>query len=78
MPLFQLDKASKSEYYPCSKNIFVFQMDMKTVPLNPNEIRALVSANLSDISVESKDFKCSCVCDPPLPPPRVSFRSIFI
>ncbi|XP_048781568.1 testis anion transporter 1 isoform X9 [Lagopus muta] len=60
------------------KNYLLHKMDMKTVPLNPNEIRALVSANLSDISVESKDFKCSCVCDPPLPPPRIPYTEKLV
>ncbi|XP_042743974.1 testis anion transporter 1 isoform X5 [Lagopus leucura] len=60
------------------KNYLLHKMDMKTVPLNPNEIRALVSANLSDISVESKDFKCSCVCDPPLPPPRIPYTQKLV
>ncbi|XP_031464500.1 testis anion transporter 1 isoform X2 [Phasianus colchicus] len=53
-------------------------MDMKTVPLSPNEMRALVSASLSDISVESKDFKCSCVCDPPLPAPRIPYTEKLV
>ncbi|XP_052558409.1 testis anion transporter 1 isoform X7 [Tympanuchus pallidicinctus] len=60
------------------KNYLLHKMDMKTVPLNPNEIRALVSANLSDISVESKDFRCSCVCDPPLPPPRIPYTEKLV
>ncbi|XP_040508723.1 testis anion transporter 1 isoform X8 [Gallus gallus] len=53
-------------------------MDMKTVPLNPHEMRALVSASLSDTSVASKDFKCSCVCDPPLPPPRIPYTEKLV
>lgn len=51
-------------------------MDMKAVPLDESEMRALIS--LSDTAVERKDLECSCVCDPPLPPPTVSFKSLFI
>uniref|UniRef100_A0A803YC38 Solute carrier family 26 member 8 n=1 Tax=Meleagris gallopavo TaxID=9103 RepID=A0A803YC38_MELGA len=60
------------------KNYLLHKMDMKTVPLNPSEMRALVSSSLSDISVESKDFKCSCVCDPPLPPPRIPYTEKLV
>ncbi|XP_031464501.1 testis anion transporter 1 isoform X3 [Phasianus colchicus] len=60
------------------KNYLLHKMDMKTVPLSPNEMRALVSASLSDISVESKDFKCSCVCDPPLPAPRIPYTEKLV
>ncbi|XP_040508719.1 testis anion transporter 1 isoform X6 [Gallus gallus] len=60
------------------KNYLLHKMDMKTVPLNPHEMRALVSASLSDTSVASKDFKCSCVCDPPLPPPRIPYTEKLV
>ncbi|XP_021232671.1 testis anion transporter 1 isoform X8 [Numida meleagris] len=60
------------------KNYLLHKMDMKTVPLNPNEMRALVSASLSDTSVESRDFKCSCVCDPPPPPPQVPYTEKLV
>ncbi|XP_021232672.1 testis anion transporter 1 isoform X9 [Numida meleagris] len=59
-------------------NVPPLSMDMKTVPLNPNEMRALVSASLSDTSVESRDFKCSCVCDPPPPPPQVPYTEKLV
>lgn len=74
---FQLVEVSKI-YYLCNKTIFLFQMDMKAVPLDQSEMRDLISDSWSDSSLERKDFECSCVCDQPLPPPRVSFKSTFI
>ncbi|XP_068275630.1 testis anion transporter 1 [Nyctibius grandis] len=47
-------------------------MDMKAVPLDESEMRALISLTLSDTAVGGRDLKCSCACNPPLPPPRNS------
>ncbi|NXK56352.1 S26A8 protein, partial [Chauna torquata] len=60
------------------KNYLLRKMDMKAVPLDQSEMRTLISASLSDTSVESKDFKCSCVCDPPLPPPRTPYTEKLV
>ncbi|KAM9217481.1 LOW QUALITY PROTEIN: testis anion transporter 1 [Leptosomus discolor] len=53
---------------------YLLHKDMKAVPLDESEMKALISLCLSDTAVERKDLKCSCVCHPPLPPPRVSFK----
>ncbi|NXC37726.1 S26A8 protein, partial [Penelope pileata] len=53
------------------KRYLLHKMGLKTVPLKPSELRALISDSLLDASVESKDFQCSCVYDPPLRAPRV-------
>lgn len=48
------------------------------MPLDQSEMRDLISDSWSESSLENKDFECSWVCDQPLPPPRVSFKSTFI
>ncbi|XP_055675929.1 testis anion transporter 1, partial [Falco peregrinus] len=48
------------------KTYLLHKTDMKAVPLDESEGRA---------GVERKDLKCSCVCHPVLPPPRISFKS---
>ncbi|XP_035203257.1 testis anion transporter 1 isoform X2 [Oxyura jamaicensis] len=53
-------------------------MDMKAVPLDQSEMRAFISDSSSDTSLESRDFKCSCVCDQPLPPPRVPYTAKLV
>ncbi|XP_040391669.1 testis anion transporter 1 isoform X4 [Cygnus olor] len=53
-------------------------MDMKAVPLDQSEMRAFISASSSDTSLESKDFKCFCVCDQPLPPPRIPYTAKLV
>ncbi|KAM6398809.1 LOW QUALITY PROTEIN: testis anion transporter 1 [Rhynochetos jubatus] len=53
------------------KTYLLHKMDVKAVPLDECETRALISPSLSDTTVERKDLKCSCVCDPPLPAPRI-------
>ncbi|XP_035749647.1 testis anion transporter 1 isoform X4 [Egretta garzetta] len=55
------------------KTYLLHKMDMKAVPLDESEMRAFISLNLSDTAAERKDLKCSCVCDPPLPPPRIPY-----
>ncbi|NWQ95471.1 S26A8 protein, partial [Burhinus bistriatus] len=58
------------------KTYLLHKMDMKAVPLDESEMRALIS--LSDTAVERKDLKCSCVCNPPLPPPRVPYTEKLV
>nr|XP_013052493.2 testis anion transporter 1 isoform X4 [Anser cygnoides] len=60
------------------KNYLLRKMDMKAVPLDQSEMRAFISASSSDTSLESKDFKCSCVCDQPLPPPRIPYTAKLV
>ncbi|XP_076213933.1 testis anion transporter 1 isoform X1 [Aptenodytes patagonicus] len=60
------------------KTYLLHKMDMKAVPLDESEMRALISLNLSDTAVERKDLKCSCVCDPPLPPPRIPYTEKLV
>uniref|UniRef100_A0A8C6Z161 Solute carrier family 26 member 8 n=1 Tax=Nothoprocta perdicaria TaxID=30464 RepID=A0A8C6Z161_NOTPE len=52
------------------KSYLLNKMDMKAVPLDENEMRALISVSLSDTTVQGKDFKCACVCNQPEPTPR--------
>ncbi|NXA27388.1 S26A8 protein, partial [Ibidorhyncha struthersii] len=58
------------------KTYLLRKMDMKAVPLDESEMRALIS--MSDTAVERKDLKCSCVCDPPLPPPRIPYTEKLV
>ncbi|KAM6040747.1 LOW QUALITY PROTEIN: testis anion transporter 1 [Theristicus caerulescens] len=60
------------------KTYLLHKMDMKAVPLDESEMRALISFSLSDTAVERKDLKCSCVCDPPLPPPRIPYTEKLV
>uniref|UniRef100_A0A8C3CB49 Solute carrier family 26 member 8 n=1 Tax=Cairina moschata TaxID=8855 RepID=A0A8C3CB49_CAIMO len=53
-------------------------MDMKAVPLDQSEMRDLISDSWSDSSLERKDFECSCVCDQPLPPPRIPYTARLV
>ncbi|KAM6458373.1 testis anion transporter 1 [Liasis olivaceus] len=50
------------------------KMDMKAVPLDENEMRALISVSMSSVKGQNKDLNCTCVCDPPEPLPRVPYR----
>ncbi|XP_062451223.1 testis anion transporter 1 [Rhea pennata] len=60
------------------KNYLLRKMDMKAVPLDENEMRALISVSLSDTTVRGKDFKCACVCDPPEPAPRIPYTEKLV
>ncbi|KFV01710.1 Testis anion transporter 1, partial [Tauraco erythrolophus] len=60
------------------KTYLLHKMDMKAVPLDENEMRALISLNLSDTAAEGKDLKCSCACDPPLLPPRIPYTEKLV
>ncbi|XP_064354249.1 testis anion transporter 1 isoform X4 [Dromaius novaehollandiae] len=60
------------------KNYLLRKMDMKAVPLDENEMRALISVSLSDTAVQGKDLKCACVCDPPEPAPRIPYTEKLV
>ncbi|XP_065505794.1 testis anion transporter 1 isoform X2 [Caloenas nicobarica] len=60
------------------KTYLLHKMDMKAVPLDESEMRALISLSVSDTAVERKDLKFVCVCDPPLPPPTVPFTEKLV
>ncbi|XP_062834372.1 testis anion transporter 1 isoform X3 [Anolis carolinensis] len=60
------------------KRYILRKMDMKAVPLNEHEMRALISQSMSTIRGQNKDLKCSCVCDPPEPLPRVPYTEKLI
>ncbi|KFQ59005.1 Testis anion transporter 1, partial [Pelecanus crispus] len=60
------------------KTYLLHKMDMKAVPLDESEMRALTSLSLSDAAEERRGLKCSCVCDPPLPPPRIPYREKLV
>nr|XP_021136789.1 testis anion transporter 1 isoform X3 [Columba livia] len=55
------------------KTYLLHKMDMKAVPLDESEMRALISLSVSDTAVERKDLKFICVCDPPLQPPTIIY-----
>ncbi|XP_029138959.1 testis anion transporter 1 [Protobothrops mucrosquamatus] len=56
------------------KKYILKKMDMKAVPLDENEMRALISISMSSVKGQSKDLNCACICDPPEPIPRVPYR----
>ncbi|XP_067323202.1 testis anion transporter 1 [Anolis sagrei] len=60
------------------KRYILRKMDMKAVPLDENEMRALISHSMSTVKGQSADLKCSCVCDPPEPLPRVPYTEKLI
>ncbi|XP_071673959.1 testis anion transporter 1 isoform X3 [Patagioenas fasciata] len=60
------------------KTYLLHKMDMKAVPLDESEMRALISRSVSDTTVERKDLKFICVCDPPLPPPTAPFTEKLV
>ncbi|XP_075030302.1 testis anion transporter 1 isoform X4 [Calonectris borealis] len=60
------------------KAYLLHKMDMKAVPLDESEMRALISLSLSDTAVERKDLKCSCACHSPLPPPRIPYTEKLV
>ncbi|NWU70089.1 S26A8 protein, partial [Pterocles burchelli] len=62
----------------CFKNYLLHKMDMKTLPLDESEMRAFISHSLSDTAVERKDLRCSCVCDPPQPPPLIPYTEKLV
>uniref|UniRef100_A0A8C8VKJ4 Solute carrier family 26 member 8 n=1 Tax=Pelusios castaneus TaxID=367368 RepID=A0A8C8VKJ4_9SAUR len=60
------------------KSYLLNKVDMKAVPLDENEMRALISVSLSSIGMERKDLKCACVCDPPEPLPRIPYTEKLV
>ncbi|KFW76941.1 Testis anion transporter 1, partial [Phalacrocorax carbo] len=60
------------------KTYLLHKMDMKAVPLDESEMRALISLSLSDVAEERKDLKCSCVCERPPPPPRIPYTEKLV
>ncbi|KAH0618616.1 hypothetical protein JD844_017991 [Phrynosoma platyrhinos] len=54
------------------------EMNMKAVPLDENEMRALISVSMSSVKGQKKDLNCVCVCDPPEPLPRVPYTEKLI
>ncbi|XP_035417405.1 testis anion transporter 1 isoform X4 [Cygnus atratus] len=76
MKMLELGQIPNTNIY---RSLSVYRaMDMKAVPLDQSEMRAFISASSSDTSLESKDFKCSCVCDQPLPPPRIPYTAKLV
>ncbi|KAJ7332717.1 hypothetical protein JRQ81_014897 [Phrynocephalus forsythii] len=55
------------------KAFILKKMDVKAVPLDECEMRALISVSMSSVKGRDKDFNCACVCDPPEPLPRVPY-----
>uniref|UniRef100_A0A8C3S0F9 SLC26A/SulP transporter domain-containing protein n=1 Tax=Chelydra serpentina TaxID=8475 RepID=A0A8C3S0F9_CHESE len=60
------------------KGYLLHKMDVKAVPLDENEMRALISVSLSSTGMEKKDLKCACVCDPPEPLPRIPYTEKLV
>ncbi|XP_074833535.1 testis anion transporter 1 isoform X2 [Carettochelys insculpta] len=60
------------------KDYLLHKMDMKAVPLDENEMRALISVSLSSTGMERRDLKCACVCDPPEPLPRIPYTEKLV
>ncbi|NWI10642.1 S26A8 protein, partial [Crypturellus soui] len=60
------------------KSYLLKKMDMKAVPLDENEMRALISVNLSDTSVQGKDFQIACACNQPEPTPRIPYTEKLV
>ncbi|NWH45988.1 S26A8 protein, partial [Fregata magnificens] len=60
------------------KTYLLHKMDVKAVPLDESEMRALISPSLTDTAAERKDLKCSCACDPPLSPPRIPYTEKLV
>ncbi|XP_028589301.2 testis anion transporter 1 isoform X3 [Podarcis muralis] len=54
------------------KSYILHKMDLKAVPLDENEMRALISVSMSSVR-QKKDLNCTCVCEPPEPLARVPY-----
>nr|XP_028589302.1 testis anion transporter 1 isoform X3 [Podarcis muralis] len=61
------------------KSYILHKMDLKAVPLDENEMRALISVSMSSVR-QKKDLNCTCVCEPPEPLARLchTFQNIGI
>ncbi|XP_070605066.1 testis anion transporter 1 [Erythrolamprus reginae] len=60
------------------KKYILKKMEMKAVPLDENEMRALISVSMSSVKGKNPDLKCACVCDPPELIPRIPYREKLI
>ncbi|NXU55431.1 S26A8 protein, partial [Turnix velox] len=58
------------------KTYLLHKMEMRAVPLDESERRSPVSE--SDAAGGGEDVKCSCVCRPSLPPPRVPYMEKLV
>ncbi|XP_066480710.1 testis anion transporter 1 [Tiliqua scincoides] len=71
--IFQCCSSISSANMKHFKNYILQKMNMKAVPLDENEMRALISVNMPTSGGQNKDLHCACVCDPPEPLPRVPY-----
>uniref|UniRef100_A0A8D2Q2N2 SLC26A/SulP transporter domain-containing protein n=1 Tax=Varanus komodoensis TaxID=61221 RepID=A0A8D2Q2N2_VARKO len=74
--IFQCCASISSANMKHFKAFILQKMDMKAVPLDEHEMRALISVSMSSVKGKNKDLNCACVCDPPEPLPRV--RDFFV
>ncbi|KAF7244513.1 Testis anion transporter 1, partial [Varanus komodoensis] len=71
--IFQCCASISSANMKHFKAFILQKMDMKAVPLDEHEMRALISVSMSSVKGKNKDLNCACVCDPPEPLPRVPY-----
>ncbi|XP_077189836.1 testis anion transporter 1 isoform X2 [Paroedura picta] len=76
--IFQCCSSISSANMKHFKEYVLRKMDMKAVPLDENEMRALISVSLSSVRAQNKDLQCACVCDPPEPLPRVPYTEKLV
>ncbi|XP_042321829.1 testis anion transporter 1 [Sceloporus undulatus] len=73
LKIFQCCASISSANMKHFKAYILQKMNMKAVPLDENEMRALISVSMSNVKGQKKDLNCVCVCDPPEPLPRVPY-----
>ncbi|KAJ6662527.1 hypothetical protein lerEdw1_011663 [Lerista edwardsae] len=73
LKIFQCCSSISSANMKHFKNYILRKMNMKAVPLDENEMRALISVNMPIPGGQNKDLYCACVCEPPEPLPRVPY-----
>ncbi|XP_062992010.1 LOW QUALITY PROTEIN: testis anion transporter 1 [Elgaria multicarinata webbii] len=71
--IFQCCASISSANMKHFKAYILQKMDMKAVPLDEHEMRALISVSMSSMRGQNKDLNCACVCDPPEALPRVPY-----
>ncbi|XP_060099033.1 testis anion transporter 1 [Heteronotia binoei] len=76
--IFQCCSSISSANMKQFKNYVLRKMDMKAVPLDENEMRALISVSLSSVNAPTQDLQCACVCNPPEPLPRVPYTEKLV
>nr|XP_056700754.1 testis anion transporter 1 [Euleptes europaea] len=76
--IFQCCSSISSANMRHFKDYLLRKMDVKAVPLDENEMRALISVSLSCVRAQNKDLQCACVCDPPEPLPRVPYTEKLV